>query len=373
VFWHAHGGRVRAVIEEFEREELRKRGYEPVYTPHIVHEGIFATSGHLETYAESMFGPMKVEDQFYRVKPMNCPGHIMIYKSKQRSYRDLPLRFAEFGACYRFERSGTMHGLLRVRGFTQDDAHLFCAPEQLQSEYENTVDAALTILKAFKFEDYRLFVSTMPEKAIGDPATWERATDAIKAACDNSGLRYEIDEGGGAFYGPKLDVMVRDAIGREWQLSTVQVDFNMPQRFGLTFVGPDGAEHQPVMIHRALLGSMERFFGVLIEHYAGAFPLWLAPVQVVVLPIADAQVEYARDVERRLRAAGRRAEIDDSNERLQKKIRNQQARKIPYMLVVGKTEVADRTVNVRSRSGDQTTMSIDALMQRLDEEIARKD
>ena len=365
VFWHPNGGRVRAAIEDFVRGELRKRGYEPVYTPHIVHENVFATSGHLQTYAENMFGPMTVEDQRYRAKPMNCPGHIMIYKSQQRSYRDLPLRLAEFGTVYRYERSGVMHGLLRARGFTQDDAHLFCTPEQLQAEFESTVDAALAILKAFKFDDYRIFVSTKPDKALGDPAVWERATDAIKAACASAGLQYEIDEGGGAFYGPKLDISVRDAIGREWQLSTVQVDFNLPERFGLTYIGADGSEHQPVMIHRALLGSLERFFGVLIEHYGGAFPIWIAPVQAVVLPIADGQVEYARTIVAALRDAGFRAEADESNERLQKKIRNQQGRKIPYMLVVGKNEAAAAEVNVRTRSGDQSAMSVQAFVAQL--------
>ena len=372
VFWHPNGGRVRAVIEDFVRGELFKRGYEPVYTPHIVHEKVFATSGHLQTYVENMFGPMVVEEQRYRAKPMNCPGHIMVYKSQQRSYRDLPLRLAEFGTVYRYERSGVMHGLLRVRGFTQDDAHLFCTPEQLQGEYESTVDAAITMLRAFGFDDYRIFVSTRPDKALGDVAMWDRATEAIKAACENAKLPYEIDEGGGAFYGPKLDISVRDAIGREWQLSTVQVDSNLPERFGLTYVGADGAEHRPVMIHRALLGSLERFFGVLVEHYGGAFPVWLAPVQAIVLPIADAQVEYARSVAATLRASGFRAEVDDTNERLQKKIKVQQGRKIPYMLVVGKNEAAAGEVNVRTRAGDQSAMSIAAFASRLADDVASR-
>lgn len=372
VFWHPNGGRIRAVIEDFIRGELRRRGYEPVYTPHIVHEHLFEISGHLTNFADSMFGPMVVEEQRYRAKPMNCPGHIMVYRSQQRSYRDLPLRLAEFGTCYRYERSGTMHGLLRVRGFTQDDAHLFCTPEQLQGEFENTVDAALTILRAFKFDDYKLYVATRPENALGDPAYWESSTNAIIAACKNAGLSYEIDEGGGAFYGPKLDIKVRDAIGRDWQLSTVQVDPNLPERFGLTYVGRDGAEHRPIMIHRALLGSLERFFGVLIEHFGGAFPVWLAPVQAVVLPIADAQVEYATSVARRLRDAGFRVDVDDSNERLQKKIKMQQGRKIPYMLVVGKNEEAAGEVNVRTRSGEQSAMSLDAFAARLTEDTANR-
>jgi threonyl-tRNA synthetase len=372
VFWHPNGGRVRAVIEDFVRDELRKRGYEPVYTPHIVHEDVFARSGHLQTYIENMFGPMVVEDQRYRAKPMNCPGHIMIYQSQQRSYRDLPLRLAEFGTVYRYERSGVMHGLLRARGFTQDDAHLFCTPEQLQTEFENTVDAALSILKAFQFDQYRIFVSTRPEKALGAVAIWERATDAIKAACENAKLPYEIDEGGGAFYGPKLDINVRDAIGREWQLSTVQVDFNLPERFELTYVGADGAEHRPVMIHRALLGSLERFFGVLIEHYGGAFPVWLAPVQAVVLPIGEGQFEYAASIVAAVREAGFRVEADESNERLQKKIKMQQGRKIPYMLVVGKSEAASGEVNVRTRTGEQSAMTIQAFVDRLTADTASR-
>jgi threonyl-tRNA synthetase len=372
IFWHPKGGRVREVIEGFIRGELRSRGYEPVHTPHIVRERLFETSGHLGAFAENMFGPFLLDEERYRVKPMNCPGHILIYKSKPRSYRELPLRLAEFGTVYRNERSGTLHGLLRVRMITMDDAHLFCTPDQLQEEFENTVDAALTVLRAFKFDDYQLFVSTKPPNALGDDALWERATNAIKAACEHAGLAYEIDEGGGAFYGPKLDIKVRDAIGREWQLSTVQVDFNLPERFALTYAGADGSEHRPVMIHRALCGSLERFMGVLIEHYAGAFPSWLAPVQVVLLPITDAQFEYARSIASQLNKAGFRVEVDDSNERLQKKIRNQQLLKVPYMLVVGKSEVADGTVNVRARSGEQQTMTPQDFVARLSGEVAAR-
>ena len=369
VFWHPQGGRIRAVLEDFIRGELRRRGYEPVYTPHIVRENIFKTSGHLETFLENMFGPTEVEEERYRLRPMNCPGHIQIYKSRPRSYRDLPLRLAEFGTVYRYERSGVLHGLLRVRGITMDDAHLFCAPDQLQAEFESTVDMALTVLKAFQFQDYAFYVSTRPEKYLGDPATWERYTEPIKRACANAGLKYEIEEGGGAFYGPKLDIKVRDAIGREWQLSTVQVDFNLPERFGLTYVGADGAEHRPVMIHRALLGSLERFFGVIIEHFAGAFPVWLAPVQAVVLSIADEQMAYAKKVAAVLAERGFRVEVDRSNERLQKKIRNHQLRKVPYMLVVGKNEVAAGKVNVRDRSGNQTAIRLDAFIDKLTAEV----
>jgi threonyl-tRNA synthetase len=372
IFWHPAGARVREVIEEFIKGELRRRGYEPVYTPHVVREQLFATSGHLETFAENMFGPLELDEERYRIKPMNCPGHILIYQSRPRSYRDLPLRLAEFGTVYRYERSGTLHGLLRVRMVTMDDAHLFVTPDQLQPEFENTVDAALTVLRTFKFDDYKMFVSTKPENALGDDALWERATKAIMAACDHAGLKYEIDEGGGAFYGPKLDIKVRDAIGREWQLSTVQVDFNLPARFNLTYTGADGAEHQPVMIHRALCGSLERFMGVLIEHYAGAFPAWLAPVQAVVLPIAEDQVPYAERVAASLTSAGFRVEVDRSNERLQKKIRTQQLRKVPYMLVVGKSEIAEGKVNVRSRSGEQESMTPEAFAMKLGEEVVSK-
>jgi threonyl-tRNA synthetase len=369
IFWHPKGARVRAVIEDFIRAELRRGKYEIVYTPHLVHESVFQQSGHLQSFGESMFGPIEVEGQRYRVKPMNCPGHIIVYRSQPRSYRDLPLRLAEFGTVYRYERSGTLHGLLRVRGFTQDDAHLFCTPEQLQEEYEATAESALRVLKAFQFNDVRLFISTRPDKGLGDDENWRRATDAIRNACDHAGLRYEVDEGGGAFYGPKLDIMVRDAIGRDWQLSTVQVDYVLPERFDLSFRGSDGAEHRPVMIHRVLLGSLERFFGVLIEHFAGAFPVWLAPVQTVVLPIADDQVAYARELHGLLDAAGFRVELDDSNERLQKKIRTHQLRKVPYMLVVGKTEVSARQVNVRARDGGQQTMSLEQFIDKLAGEV----
>jgi threonyl-tRNA synthetase len=372
IFWHPKGGRLRSIVEDFIRAELARRGYEFVYTPHLVHESVFATSGHLESYAENMFGPLEVEGQRYRVKPMNCPGHILIYKSRPRSYRDLPLRLAEFGTVYRFERSGVLLGLMRVRGFTTEDAHLFCRPDQLQAEFESTLDSAFECLKAFQFTDFRIFVSTRPDKGLGDEALWQSATEAICKAVEAKGLPFEIDQGGGAFYGPKVDIMVRDAIGREWQLTTVQVDHVLPERFGLTFRGADGAEHRPVMIHRALIGSMERFFGVLIEHFAGAFPAWLAPVQVVLLPITDDQVEYSRSLQSELREAGFRVELDDSNERLQKKIRNHQLQKVPYMLVVGKSEVAAGTVNVRARAGDQQTMTPKEFAAKLRAEIAAR-
>jgi len=368
IFWHPKGAIMRGIVEQFIRDGLRGRGYLPVVTPHVVHENLYATSGHLENFADSMFGPIDVEGQRFRLKPMNCPGHILIYENQGHSYRDLPLRYSEFGTVYRFELSGTLHGLTRVRGFTQDDAHLFCTADQLQAEFEQTLDEALRLMDAFNFSGFEYFLSTREQRGPTD----EIAEAAIRRALESRNLPYGIDEGGGAFYGPKLDIIVRDAIGREWQLSTVQVDFNLPERFNLTYAGPDGAEHRPVMIHRALCGSLERLFGVLIEHFAGAFPAWLAPVQAVMLPITDEQASYARDVQARLRNAGFRVEMDDSNERLQKKIRNQQLRKVPYMLVMGKTEVAAQQVNVRSRDGSQQTLSVDAFVDKLREEVSQR-
>jgi threonyl-tRNA synthetase len=352
VFWHPKGAIVRGIIEEFIRAGLRDRGYQPVVTPHVVSERLYEISGHLQNYAQNMFGPIEVEEQRFRLKPMNCPGHVLIYRSRLRSYRELPLRFSEFGTVYRFERSGVLHGLTRVRGFTQDDAHLFCAPEQLQGEFEQTVDEALRLMKAFGFADFQYVLSR--REASERAATDEIAEDAIREALDHFGLHYDVDEGGGAFYGPKLDVNVRDAIGRSWQLGTVQVDFVLPQRFDLKYRGSDGHDHTPVMIHRALAGSMERFFGILIEHYGGGFPAWLAPVQAVVTPISEHQLEYAREVTARLQGMGFRVEVDESNEKLGHKIRHWKLQKVPYILVVGKQEAADGTVNVNERSSSET-------------------
>lgn len=347
IFWHPKGAIVRGIIENFIREGLRERGYLPVVTPHVVHERLYEISGHLENFAENMFGPIEVEHQRFRLKPMNCPGHILIYKSRPRSYRDLPLRYSEFGTTYRFERSGVLHGLTRVRGFTVDDAHLFCTPEQVQDEFNRTLDEALRLMHAFGFEQFEYFLSTREAKLRTD--TDPVAEGAIRHALEGHDLPYEIDEGGGAFYGPKLDINVRDAIGRRWQLGTVQVDFVLPQRFGLEYAGADGREHTPVMIHRALAGSMERFFGLLIEHYAGNFPVWLAPVQAVVTPVSEHQLEYARAVGSRLRERGFRVEVDESNEKLGYKIRQWKLQKVPYILVTGNQEVADGTVNVNER------------------------
>jgi threonyl-tRNA synthetase len=345
VFWHPKGAIVRSVVEDFIRQGLRERGYQPVITPHVVHEKLYEISGHLENFAQGMFGPIEVEGQRFRLKPMNCPGHILIYRSEGHSYRDLPLRFSEFGTVYRFERSGTLHGLTRVRGFTQDDAHLFCTPEQLQSEYEQTLDEALRLMAAFKFSDFEYFLSTREERGPTDPL----AEDAIRKALESRNIPYEIDAGGGAFYGPKLDINLHDAIGRKWQLGTVQVDFTLPERFELSYRGADGIDHRPVMIHRALAGSMERFMGVLIEHFGGNFPAWLAPVQAVVVPISEHQLDYAYSVRDALRAQGFRVDGDPSNEKLGYKIRHWKTQKIPYILVVGKTEAADGTVSVNER------------------------
>jgi threonyl-tRNA synthetase len=369
VFWHPKGAITRGIIEQFIREGLRERGYQPVVTPHIVHENLFAISGHLENFAESMFGPIEVEGQRYRLKPMNCPGHILIYKSEGRSYRDLPLRYSEFGTVYRYERSGTLHGLLRVRGFTQDDAHLFCTPEQLQGEFEQTLDEAQRLMNAFGFTDIEYFLSTRAERGPTDDV----AEQAIRNALESHGLSYEIDPGGGAFYGPKLDINLRDAIGRRWQLGTVQVDFILPERFELTYRGADGLNHRPVMIHRALAGAMERFFGVLIEHFAGAFPAWIAPVQAVVTPISEHQLDYAYQVRDRLRERGFRVDTDPSNEKLGYKIRHWKTQKVPYILVVGKSEAADGTVNVNERGLDEKrTVSVEGFADELAQRVASK-
>ena len=369
VFWHPKGTIVRGLVEAFIRDGLAERGYQPVVTPHVVHEKLYEISGHLENFAHGMFGPIEVEGQRFRLKPMNCPGHILIYKSQARSYRDLPIRFSEFGTVYRFERSGTLHGLTRVRGFTQDDAHLFCTPEQLQGEFEQTLDEALRLMKAFAFDDFEYFLSTREQRGPTD----DIAEAAIRNALESHGLPYAIDEGGGAFYGPKLDINLHDAIGRKWQLGTVQVDFILPERFDLKYRGADG-DHRPVMIHRALAGSMERFFGVLIEHFAGNFPAWIAPIQAVVAPISEHQLEYAQEVAARLRAEGFRIEVDASNEKLGYKIRHWKTQKVPYILVVGRTEAADGTVAVNERGSDakRPPIPVDAFAAELAEAVAAK-
>jgi threonyl-tRNA synthetase len=364
VFWHPKGAIVRGIIENFIREGLLERGYQPVVTPHIAHERLYEISGHLDNFGENMFGPLEVEGQRFRLKPMNCPGHILIYKDRLRSYRELPLRFSEFGTVYRFERSGVLHGLNRVRGFTQDDAHLFCVPDQLQHEFEQTLDEALRLMKAFEFVDFQYVLSTRAREDRGE--TDAVAEASIRNALERSGLPFDIDEGGGAFYGPKLDINVRDALGRPWQLGTVQVDFILPARFDLKYRAADGQDRRPVMIHRALAGSLERFFGILIEHYGGAFPAWLAPVQAVVTPISEHEMGYAREVVNGLEKAGFRAQLDESNEKLGYKIRHWKTQKVPYILVAGKREVEDGTLNVNQRGiEEKRTVSIDSFVEEL--------
>jgi threonyl-tRNA synthetase len=351
VCWHPKGARIRKVIEDFWYQEHDRGGYEIVFTPHVGKADLWAISGHLDFYRESMYAPMDVEGQEYFIKPMNCPYQILIYKSRIRSYRDLPIRWAELGTVYRYERSGVLHGLLRVRGFTIDDAHIICRPDQVEDEIVGVYDFSLHMLRAFGFHDFAIYLATRPEKFVGVPERWDQAQEALRRALKAQGLPYEVDEGGGAFYGPKIDIKIKDALGREWQTTTIQFDFNLPERFEMTYVGEDGQEHQPYVVHRALLGSLERFFGALIEHYAGAFPVWLSPVQVVLIPIADRHVEYAHSVAQQLRAAGLRVEVDGSSERMQAKIRNAQMQKVPYMLVIGNREMEARQVNLRLRDG----------------------
>ncbi len=354
VLWHPKGGMVRHLAESFCKDEHIKGGYDLVYSPHIGRGHLWEISGHLTWYKDGMYSPMDIDGQEYYIKPMNCPFHIMIYKSDIRSYRDLPMRFAEWGTVYRYERGGVLHGLMRVRGFTQDDAHLFCRPDQMPQEIDRVLNFCLHILRSFGFTQFQAYLATRdPAKSAGDPAKWEAPTEALRAALIRADIPYEIDEGGAAFYGPKIDLKIKDAIGREWQLSTIQFDFNLPERFNMTYVGEDGQEHQPYMIHRALLGSMERFFGVLIEHYGGAFPVWLAPVQVQLIPIADRHVEYARQVQADLQAQGIRSELDASNARMNAKIRQAQLLKIPYMFVMGDKEQEASAVNIRLRNNEQ--------------------
>lgn len=373
ILWHPKGAKVRKLVENFWSEEHEKSGYDFVYTPHIGKSQLWETSGHLGFYKENMYSPIDIEGQQYYLKPMNCPFHIHIYKSSLRSYRDLPIRYAEEGTVYRFERSGVMHGLMRVRGFTQDDAHHFCRPDQMPAEIDFVLDFSLHILRSFGFTDIHAYLSTKPEKAVGEPERWIAAEAALRASLERAGVEYDLDQGGGAFYGPKIDLKVKDAIGREWQLSTIQFDFNNPERFDLTYIGEDGQPHRPYMVHRALLGSLERFFGVLIEHYAGAFPVWLSPVQAALIPIADRHVDYAREVAAELRQAGLRVMVDDRGERMNAKIRDAQNQKIPYMLVVGDKEVENCQVALRLRNGENPgPMAVAEFLDRAKDEVARK-
>jgi threonyl-tRNA synthetase len=366
ILWHPKGGFIRKQIEDYWRDQHLAGGYDIVYSPHIAKLELWHTSGHTDYYRDNMYSPIKIEDVEYQLKPMNCPFHIAIYKNRLRSYRDLPYRWAELGTVYRFERSGVLHGLMRVRGFTQDDAHLFCRPDQLDAEIVRVLDFVIHILSAFGFDRYAICLATRPEKASGTDEQWEVATAALQRALDLRKLAYVVDRGEGVFYGPKIDIKIKDSLDRAWQCSTIQVDFHNPNRFALEFIGDDGKPHQPVMIHRALLGSLERFFGVLIEHYAGAFPLWLAPTQVAVIPVAERHHEYARSVEARLREKGVRVHVDDRSEKMGYKIREAQMQKVPYMLVVGDKEASAGTVAVRHRhAGDLGAMDVFAIAERI--------
>ena len=376
--WLPRGARIRVAIENYWRQKHYEAGYEIVYTPHVGKSNLWETSGHLGFYKEGMFPVMKVQEgdgadayiQDYYVKPMNCPFHIQCYQFEKRSYRDLPIRYAELGTVYRYEKDGVRHGMFRVRGFTQDDAHIFCTPEQIVKEIKDTVEFAKNMLGKFGFHDIQAYLSTKPAKAVGDPARWEQATQSLRDALEQEGMSYEVDEGGGAFYGPKIDMKIKDALGRPWQLGTVQFDFNLPERFHLTYVGADGKDHQPYMVHRALLGSIERFFGILIEHYAGAFPLWLAPEQVRILSISDKALDYAKKIQGELKAAGFRVDVDSSAEKLGAKIREATLMKVPYQVVVGPRDEANGTISVRSRAeGDLGAMQLSAFITRLGAEM----
>jgi len=370
VCWHPRGARIRTLIENFWREKHDENGYEILYTPHVAKIHLWETSGHTDFYKENMFSPMDVEGQSYMVKPMNCPFHIQIFKGRLLSFRDLPKRWAELGTVYRYERSGVLHGLLRVRGFTQDDAHIFCRPDQLEEEIERVIEFTLYILKTFGFERFEPYLSTRPEKYVGSLENWELATEALKSSLEKIGLDYQVDPGEGVFYGPKIDIKIRDSLGRQWQCSTIQVDFNLPERFDLSYVGKDGARHPVTMIHRALMGSLERFFGCLIEHYNGAFPVWLAPEQVIVLPITDRAHDLSHKVAASLGAEGVRVEQDLRNETLKLKVREAQLKKIPYMIILGDREVEEDTLSVRTRTGENLpSMSLETFLEKVREDV----
>ncbi|MBH74646.1 MAG: threonine--tRNA ligase [Dehalococcoidia bacterium] len=371
ILWHPKGARIRTIIEDYMRQEHYSRGYELVYTPHVGKAKLWETSGHLDYYRELMYASMNIEGQEYFLKPMNCPFHIMVYETSKRSYRDLPIRLAELGTVYRYERTGVLHGLMRVRGFTQDDAHIFCRPDQIHEEIIKVLSFTFDLFKTFGFNEFDLMVSTRPKKFVGSVENWDLATESLKTAIEEFQIPYGIDEGGGAFYGPKIDIQIRDAIGRSWQCTTVQFDFNLPDRFDLSYVGSDGQTHRPYMVHRALLGSVERFFGVLLEHYAGSLPLWLAPTQVVIIPIADRHLEYVEKLANDLGKALIRTHIDQRNERMNLKIREAQAQKVPYMLIIGDKEIESNTVSIRQRDGAQLDpMPSEEFLSRVVAEIA---
>jgi threonyl-tRNA synthetase len=373
VHWHPKGSVIRRVIEDFWKDEHIRRGYDIVYTPHIAKSGLWQTSGHWDFYRDYLYSPMDVEGQQYIIKPMNCLGHILMYKTKLRSYRELPIRYAELGTVYRYERSGVLHGLARVRGFTQDDAHIFCRFDQLEEEVVSVLELTSFMMETFGFTNHKVLLSTRPEKYAGALEVWEEATETLRKALVRSGISYDIDPGEGVFYGPKIDTKIEDALGRDWQGPTVQVDFNLPQRFDVNYIGEDGREHMVAMVHRTVLGSMERFLASLIEHYGGAFPVWLAPVQVSVIPVADRHLDYARKLEADLKSRKVRVEVDDRSERVNLKIRQAQLDKIPYMLVVGDKEVADNSVSVRCRSGEQLpAQPLASFIETINADIANK-
>jgi threonyl-tRNA synthetase len=373
IYWHPKGARIRLEVEDFWRKAHLENGYELLYSPHMGKSWLWETSGHLGFYKDSMYSEMKVDEQDYYIKPMNCPFHIMIYQTHLRSYRDLPLRWAELGTVYRYEKSGALHGLLRVRGFTQDDAHIFCTDDQMESEIIEVIRFAKYVLGSFGFTEMNYYLSTMPEKAVGEPELWHKAEDSLMKALAKENLSYQVDKGGGAFYGPKIDIKIKDALGREWQLSTIQFDFNLPERFGMTYIGEDGKEHRPFMVHRALLGSIERFFGILIEHYAGEFPLWLSPTQVAIVPVSQNYIEYAQKVAVELKKAGIRFEVDERNEKIGYKIRDWEMQKVSYMLVVGEKEKDSNTVSVRKHKiGDQGSLALSEFIDKIVAEIKNK-
>jgi len=374
VFWHPRGAMIRKIIEDFWRDEHLKNGYELIYAPHIARSGLWKTSGHLDFYRENMYSPIEIDNQEYILKPMNCPGHILVYKSRGRSYRDLPIRFAELGTVYRYERSGVLQGLFRVRGFTQDDAHLFCRPDQLDEEIQGVIKFGLHIFSSYGFSGFKIVLSTRPkEKYAGTIEGWDKATNALKNAIEKLGLPYEIAEGEAVFYGPKADIHIKDSVGREWQCFTLQVDFNLPERFDVVYTAQNGNKERPIMLHRALMGSLERFFGILIEHYGGAFPMWLAPVQVIVLPVLEAQHNYANEVKNALVNAGIRATADLKNERLSQRIREATNQKIPYMLVVGDKEEANKTVAIRERiKGDAGQTDLASFINQVKDLVIKK-
>ena len=370
ILWHPKGAMIRKTLEDFWRDTHLKSGYELVFTPHMAKLDLWKQSGHLDFYKENMYSPMEVDKTPYEIKPMNCPFHILIYKSRLRSYKDLPFRWAELGTVYRYERSGVLHGLLRVRGFTQDDAHLFCRPDQIESEILKVLDFTTFVLGAFGFETFDIYLSTRPEKYVGALDRWDEATAALEGALKQKGLPFQIDPGEGVFYGPKIDMKIKDALGRSWQCTTIQVDFNLPERFDMSYRGEDGKAHRPIMIHRALLGSLERFFGILIEHYAGAFPTWLAPVQAMIIPITLRQKEYADQLQQKLQNANIRSNVDHRNEKMGLKIREAQLMKIPYMLIVGDREETEQTISVRSRSGENNVLSLETYLDQIKAEAA---